>query len=402
MRLDRSIEVRFDHRLIVTRGVFDSDAAGADALAAVIREGMAVGGSGGELKSESDRRAKVLFCIDTHVAKAHPDLVDRIHAWERRHAELIEPAGRVHPVPGGEFCKNNREILYALLSRIHHQGLDRQSYIVVIGGGAVLDCVGMAAALAHRGVRLIRMPTTTLAQGDSGVGVKNAINGFEQKNYLGTFAVPWAVIHDEAFLDSLSPEAWRDGFSEAVKVALLKDATLLERLELDADRIRRVGDPAGLDVLRRSAVLHMDHIALGGDPFEMTSARPLDFGHWAAHRIEALTDYRISHGHAVAIGLMIDLEYGRRAGLTEPDCARRGAAVLRNLGFSAPTDLCIPSRRLLEGIEHFRAHLGGALTLTMVQSPGRAVNIHEVDMPAMLGALDTVLPRQRVGSARST
>lgn len=403
MRFDRDIEVRFRHRLLIGRGVFDE---GNDDLAEVLAEG----GTG---------PARVLFCVDTQVARANPDLVKRIHAWEQRHRAMVEPCGQVHAVPGGEFCKTNREVLYALLSRIHRASLDRQSYIVVVGGGAVLDCVGMAAALAHRGVRLIRIPTTTLAQADSAVGVKNAINGFEQKNYLGTFAVPWAVIHDEALLESLPAPAWCEGFSEAVKVALLKDQGLFDRICRDAGAIGRVGSEAGLQVLRRSAVLHLDHIAHGGDPFEMHSARPLDFGHWAAHRIESLSDYRWSHGRAVAVGLMIDLHYGRLTGLTDPACVEQAGEALAELGLVARAaaggrDAGRGSRlrsggaglesfstaQLLEGIEHFRAHLGGRLSLTMVCHPGRSVQIDEVDTDRMEEAIDLVCRPERIAGRR--
>src|SRR6202022_3179540 len=110
-----------------------------------------------------------------------------------------------------------------MLKVFHAAGLDRRSYVVVVGGGAVLDAVGFAASIAHRGIRLVRLPTTTLAQADSGVGVKNGVNLFGKKNWLGAFAVPWAVINDTAMLATLPDRDFVCGFSEAVKVFLLKD-----------------------------------------------------------------------------------------------------------------------------------------------------------------------------------
>ncbi len=111
--------------------------------------------------------------------------------------------------------------------------------MVVIGGGAVLDAVGFAAAIAHRGIRLVRLPTTTLGQADSGIGVKNSVNLFGKKNWIGTFAVPWAVINDAALLGTLSDRDFICGFAEAVKVSLLKDAAMFGQLCSSAGEIRR-------------------------------------------------------------------------------------------------------------------------------------------------------------------
>jgi 3-dehydroquinate synthase len=179
-----------------------------------------------------------------------------------------------------------------MLQAMNAADLDRRSYVVAVGGGAVLDAVGFAAATAHRGIRLVRLPTSTLGQGDSGVGVKNGVNLFRKKNWLGTFAVPWAVINDARMLHSLSDRDFVCGFSESVKVAMLKDAAMFDQLCEVAERIRRRDMQAAWPMLRRSALLHLDHITRGGDPFEMQLARPLDFGHWSAHRLESMTDFR--------------------------------------------------------------------------------------------------------------
>src|SRR6187402_1345070 len=129
-----------------------------------------------------------------------------------------------------------------------------------VGGGAVLDAAGFAAAIFHRGVRHIRCPTTVLAQADSGVGVKNAINAFGLKNLLGTFAPPFAVINDSAFLDKLPARDKRAGIAEAVKVALIRDADFFTWLEAEAEALARFA-PNALDTLvRRCALLHMHQI----------------------------------------------------------------------------------------------------------------------------------------------
>src|SRR5204862_5030044 len=134
-------------------------------------------------------------------------------------------------VPGGERAKQSPALIAALHADLQRLGIDRQSFVVAIGGGALLDAVGYAAATAHRGVRLVRVPTTVLAQSDSGVGVKNGVNAFASKNFVGTFAPPFATVNDSSFLPTLPQRQWCGGLAEAVKVALLKDAHFLRYLE---------------------------------------------------------------------------------------------------------------------------------------------------------------------------
>jgi 3-dehydroquinate synthase len=261
----------------------------------------------------------------------------------------------------------------------------------VVGGGAVLDAVGFAAAIAHRGLRLVRLPTTTLAQADSGLGVKNAVNLFGKKNWVGSFAVPWGVINDAALLATLSQRDFICGFAEAVKVALLKDARMLDELCRVAPRIAGRDSAATQPMLRRSAELHLEHITRGGDPFEMQEARPLDFGHWSAHRLEAMTSFSIRHGEAVAIGVAIDTMYSTLAhGLPEED-AHRVLHCLCSLGFDLQHDALTDMRGLLDGLEEFRQHLGGRLTVTMLRAVGAPIDVHHIDVERMREAVNRVV-----------
>ena len=154
-------------------------------------------------------------------------------------------------------------------------------------------------------------PTTTLSQADSGVGVKNGLNAFGQKNFIGTFTPPFAVINDFNLLATLAPRDKRSGYVEAVKVACIRDANFFDELERDAGQLAAFEPAAMKQLIRRCAELHLDHIATSGDPFEAGSARPLDFGHWAAHKLEQLSDFHICHGEAVAIGIALDVIYSR-------------------------------------------------------------------------------------------
>ncbi|MCE9592276.1 MAG: 3-dehydroquinate synthase [Planctomycetes bacterium] len=362
--LDAAVAPRVPHRVRFTRGVFDLDNA---CLAEL-------------LPRESDSTRLAVF-IDSGVTADRPELSRQIEAYARHHS--LPPMTGLHAVPGGEVCKNDPTLLQRILQAMHDGRLCRKSYAVAIGGGAVLDAVGFAAATTHRGVRLVRLPTTTLAQADSGVGVKCGVNAFGKKNFLGVFAVPWAVVNDPQFLDTLTDRDWVAGLSEAVKVGLLKDAPLFDRIEAGAAALRRREDEAALPVIQRSAELHLRHITNGGDPFETGASRPLDFGHWSAHRLEQLTGFAVRHGEAVAIGLAIDVTYAGLAGLLSDRDRRRVIDCLRALGFDLSHPLLADADALLPGLDDFREHLGGELVLTMVCGPGQPVDVRDID-PAMM------------------
>jgi 3-dehydroquinate synthase len=342
--------------------------------------------------------ARVQFWMDANVAAADSELPGKVHGFADEFAQRLVLTGPAQIVPGGEAVKNDIHAIQPMLSEFHAARLDRRSYVVVIGGGAVLDAVGFAAAIAHRGLRLVRLPTTTLAQADSGVGVKNSVNLFHTKNWLGAFAAPWAVVNDAHLLETLPDRDFLAGFSEAVKVALLKDPRLFEELCGQASRIRCREMSVCLPIIRRSAELHLEHIAHGGDPFEMLQARPLDFGHWSAHKLEAMTGFTLRHGEAVAIGIAIDTVYASLALGLDPNVADCVVDCLTQLGFALDHPQLGDLPQLLVGLEDFRQHLGGRLTLTMLRGIGQPMEVHEIDRDLMGRAVAQV--RQYVRSAR--
>lgn len=303
----------------------------------------------------------------------------------------VEVMDEVQYVPGGEDSKRDPQIIESILSTFNRANLDRRSYVLVIGGGAVLDAVGFAAATAHRGIRLIRIPTTTLAQGDSGVGVKNAINFFEKKNWLGTFATPWAVINDVQILNSLPDRDFKCGFAEAVKVSLLKSADQFENLVANARLINKRDPEKSQQALKHSVLLHLDHITRGGDPFEAEMARPLDYGHWSAHKLEPLSDYTLRHGEAVSIGVALDSLYSARMHKLLRADAHRVVACLAQIGLPTSHKRLADKSLLFNGLEEFRQHLGGELTITMIDQPGQPVNVNEIDYNEMSAAIDELI-----------
>jgi 3-dehydroquinate synthase len=334
-------------------------------------------------RREPTKQHRCLVCVDEGVLASLPDLASQIEDYVAAYAGNIELVGFV-PVVGGEICKNDPKTVPRLLEILSQRAIDRHSFVIAIGGGAVLDAVGYASAIFHRGVRHIRFPTTVLAQDDSGVGVKNAVNLFGLKNLIGTFAPPWAVINDSAFVDTLSPREKRAGMAEAVKVALIRDRKFFEWLEVHSDALARFSRPHLDDLIKGSAELHMRQIRLGGDPFEMGSARPLDFGHWSAHKLEQLTNNQLNHGEAVAIGIALDTRYSVLSGRLAAGEDDRIADLLERLGFNLWHDQLrqCDSRGVplvLKGLADFREHLGGELTITLLTEIGRGQEVHEMD-----------------------
>lgn len=372
-RYDFQIPLTFKHRIVFTRDAFG---AGLQDLA--------------DLFADAAGEKRGLILIEDAVARAWPGLESAAREGMRSIGfEIADLA----VLPGGEQVKSDDALVREVWRLIDAAHLDRHSYVVVIGGGAFLDAVGFAAATAHRGMRLVRVPTTTLAQCDSGVGVKCAINGFGKKNWIGSFAVPYAVVNDFAFLQSLDPITHRAGLIEAVKVALVKDREFFEWIEARLVGLAALDAPLLEACVERSAMLHARHIAEGGDAFESGSSRPLDFGHWAAHKLESMTGGELSHAPAVAIGLALDVLYSVEVGLVPSALAERVLAVISGLGLATfhpaldQRDAC-GRRVVLDGLEEFREHLGGRLTVMMLGEIGRGVDVHELDVEALGRCID--------------
>jgi 3-dehydroquinate synthase len=335
-------------------------------------------------RREPAKRHRVVVVVDAGVEVAHPGLAAAIEAYARAHANRIELAAR-WTVPGGEAAKVPA-VLDSIVERLAALRIDRHSFVLAIGGGAMLDVVGYAAATLHRGVRLVRMPTTVLAQNDAGVGVKNGINAFGAKNFLGTFATPFAVIDDSAFLATLDPRDRAAGMAEAVKVAAIRDLIFFEWLCGHAKQLRAFELDTVEKMIRRCAELHLAHIASGGDPFETGNARPLDFGHWAAHKLEILTNHELRHGEAVAIGMTLDARYSVELGLLDHAEFATFVQLVRDLGLPTSHPLLFDAR-LLDGLAEFREHLGGELTITVLEELGHGIDHRDIELERMRAAL---------------
>ena len=349
---------------------------------------------------EPDKRNRCLFFVDDGLIQARPELVEDIKAYAAHHVSELDLVTDPIAVPGGEKIKSNLHFVETIQQALFDHHIDRHSYVLAIGGGAVLDAVGLVAATAHRGIRHIRIPTTVLAQSDSGVGVKNGVNLYGVKNYIGTFSPPFAVLNDIEFVMGLGERDKIAGMAEAVKVALIRSAEFFGWLEINADALSVFERGAMASMIRRCARLHMHQICHGGDPFEMGSARPLDYGHWSAHKLESLTRHHVRHGEAVAIGMALDARYSVLAGLLASGGEDRICFLLEHLGF----DLWHPALQkynaeggseILVGLRDFREHLGGELTITLLAELGVGIEVHEMDETLIAQSIDWLHDRRR-------
>ena len=370
--LRQEIAVKFTYDVHFTKGLFHTS----NSLLSQV------------ITTENNQAKSIMVVVDSGLLEHHPQLIKQITNYTNYFNKKINLAAEPIVIPGGEAAKNDPTLVDKIHQTIEQAGICRHSYVLAIGGGAVIDMVGYAAATAHRGVRLIRIPTTVLAQNDSGVGVKNSINAFGKKNFLGTFAPPVAVLNDFDFLSTLEDRDWRSGIAEAIKVALIKDREFFQYLRDRAGDLARRDTVAMEQVIYHCAKLHLNHIANYGDPFEMGSSRPLDFGHWAAHKLEHLTNYRLRHGEAVAIGIALDCTYSYLIGLLSQDEWQQIIETLHKLGF----EIFVPELTsnlndtegeecIFKGLVEFREHLGGSLAVMLLPKIGQGLEVNQVNLP---------------------
>lgn len=352
---------------------------------------------------EPGRRHRIFVVVDSGVADTRPRFAAELAEYAEAHRDRLELAAAPEVVAGGERIKSDSSLLTHLLTRFREHALDRQSCVMIVGGGAVQDTAGYAAAIAHRGLRVVRVPTTVEAQNDSGVGVKNGMNALGAKNFVGTFSPPFAVVNDSSFLRTLPMRERVAGIAEAVKVALIRDAVFFEWLEAHADDLAAFAPDVVEEMVRRSAELHLAHIAGSGDPFEFGNAKPLDYGHWLAHQLEIMTGYELRHGEAVAIGIAADARYACEIGMLEASPVQRICTLLERCGLTLRHDALSArdsSGRLevLHGLREFREHLGGEMSITLLRAIGAAVDVHEIDEAVMARAIGWLEARRRAAA----
>ena len=340
----------------------------------------------GSLLAPCLRRPEVLLVTDEVVAGL--ELTPRLEA-------SLEAAGRIvrkAVVPVGEEAKSFA-VLGELCETLLRSGIERRSTILALGGGVVGDLAGFAAAVTLRGVDVVQIPTTLLAQVDSSVGGKTGINLRAGKNLVGAFHQPRAVLVDLDALKSLPPRQLRAGYAEIVKHAFIRDAAFFDFLETAGGRLL-AGEPAPqARAISRSIAIKAEIVAL--DERETGELRALlNFGHTFAHAFETITGYggKLLHGEAVSLGMVCAFELSARLGhCPEPD-ARRAIEHLRRLGMPVlPGDLGLPGFRaaaVLEVMRRDKKVADGKLRFVLARAIGDAFLTDDVPETAIEALFD--------------
>lgn len=243
----------------------------------------------------------------------------------------------------------------------------RSDLIVALGGGIAGDMAGFAAAVYLRGIEFIQAPTTLLAAVDASVGGKTAVNLPAGKNLAGAFWQPSLVVCDCDTFATLPAAVFADGMAEVVKTGMIRDAGILDLLERG-----RYDLP---DLVARCVRIKRDVVS--ADERDRGERQLLNFGHTPAHAIERATDFRVSHGSAVAIGMVMMARAAWRMGLSEEDCTPRLAALLEKLGLPTGTDLS--AAELVRAALHDKKRMGEYITLVLPKRRGECF-LHRVEV----------------------
>jgi len=330
----------------------------------------------GSLAREAGLTGTAAIVTDENVARLHGAAVQR----------SFEEAGGAAPllaVPAGEASKS-LATAENLIDRMIAAGLDRTSFVVALGGGVVGDLAGFVAAVYHRGIPFVQIPTTIVAQVDSSIGGKTGVNARAGKNLIGAFHQPRLVLADTATLATLPDREYREGFAEVIKHAVIRDAALLDALDPHTPR-ENLAPLVARNIAIKAAIVAADEREASG------TRALLNFGHTVAHAIENVAGYgRFLHGEAVSLGMAAALEISvRKYGLSPADAGRvRAKMSAFALPLTLPHDL--PTDALLAAARRDKKFAGGQIRYVVCPRAGEAFvadDVTEDDIRTALEAL---------------
>lgn len=337
------------------------------------------------LLSPFARAGRFLVISDENVARhVWPDILDQLST-----AGL---AAEIFILPAGEAGKSWGE-LEKLTDWLLEQHVERSDHIIALGGGVVGDITGFAAHIVKRGCSFIQIPTTLLAQVDSSVGGKTAINSRAGKNLVGAFHQPSIVLIDPDVLESLPRRQLAAGFAEVVKYGLIDDLDFFDWCETNLDAFF-AGDPSARQYAIEHSVKAKARI-VAADEKELNGTRALlNLGHTFGHALEADTGFsdRLYHGEAVATGMVLAFQYSSRLGLCSADEANRAAQVLHNAGLPvtlADAGVTADGAKLVDYMMHDKKMAGGKLPFLLARGIGRTFLSKDVDLSDVAAFLDS-------------
>ncbi|WP_066553121.1 3-dehydroquinate synthase [Croceicoccus bisphenolivorans] len=335
------------------------------------------------------RKDSVPVVTDANVAALYRETVDAALAAVGKTASWLV-------LPAGEKTKDWAH-LAQVIDFLLAEGVDRNDRIVALGGGVIGDLTGFAAAILKRGCGFVQVPTTLLAQVDSSVGGKTAINVPMGKNLVGAFHQPALVLADTDVLGTLPPRELRAGYAEVVKYGLIDDPAFFEWCEVNGPALLAGDDAARIEAVSRSVAAKARVVA--ADERETTGTRALlNLGHTFGHALEAETGYSsaLLHGEAVAIGMVLAARYSVRRGLMHGQDAQRIAAHFKACDMKAEvTELALEcdGRRLADHMLHDKKMDAGTLPFLLMRGIGQTFLAKDVDIADIAAFMDEELGR---------
>lgn len=314
------------------------------------------------LLDERVRAHRYVVIADDRVAGLHGDAVlSRVRATGRPVDLLVFPAGEV---------SKTRDVWADLSDRMLGSGHGRDSAVLALGGGVTGDLAGFVAATYLRGLPLVQLPTTLLAMIDSSVGGKTGVDTAAGKNLIGAFHQPRFVLADTRTLETLPAAEVRSGAAEAIKHGAIADESYFAWIRREADPVLALDPAAAVDLIRRSVEIKAGVVA--ADEREGGLRKTLNFGHTIGHAVEALSAFRLLHGEAIAIGMVMEARLGEALGITDPGTAEQLAAVLRAFGLPvAPPSEQDPAA-ILELTRVDKKARAGVVEYALIERIGRA------------------------------
>ncbi len=291
---------------------------------------------------------------------------------------------RLLSFPAGEQSKN-MGTLVELARSLVGLGADRSSLLVALGGGVTGDICGFLASIYMRGVDFVQIPTTLLAQVDSSVGGKTGVDLPEGKNLLGTFAQPRLVLADIGVLCTLPASEIRNGIAEIIKYGMIKDAGLFQRLEQEWWDVVNLEPYITAYLVKRSCQIKAEVVSK--DEREGGYRRILNFGHTIGHAVEAASDYKISHGAAVAMGMVAVARISVARGLLSPEELDRLVALLKRFDLPVSIPESIPASVIVENMKRDKKVKDGKVHFILAKGIGDTVIVNDVTDQEILSAI---------------
>lgn len=264
--------------------------------------------------------------------------------------------------------------LYAELTSTY---AERATPILALGGGVIGDLTGFVAATYLRGVPLVQLPTTLLAQVDSSIGGKVAVNHGQLKNKIGAFYQPRLVISDTATLKTLPAKEFANGMAEVIKSAVIRDREFFTFIETNLDKIKTLDDAAMEEIVFRSASIKAEVVTK--DELDMGLRNILNFGHTVGHAIETVSDFGVGHGQAIAMGMMVAARIAQRLGFLESGELTRLKGVIAGAGL--PTEMPkLDIKGIIEAIKHDKKIVAGKVRFVLPKTIGDVIVTDEVSL----------------------